>query len=585
MTTFDTDVVVIGAGPVGLTLANLIGVRGHRATVLEARHQLIDYPRGVGLDDESIRTLHTAGLWERIQPFTVPHHVVRLVNGSGQVLATNNPKTQEFGYPRKHGFVQPLVDKELASGLDRFPGTELRLSHKVVGLEDRGDHVEVTAEQIDTDGEVTGTVTVTARYAVGCEGGSSFTRKWMGVEFEGKSPSTRWVVVDVANDPIGTPSVYLGADPRRPYVSIGLPQGIRRWEFMLHDDEPTELCDDPAFMHSLLKRHVPDPSALKVINQRTFTHHGRVASDFRKGRVFVAGDAAHLMPVWLGQGWNSGIRDATNLAWKLSAVLAGDASDALLDTYTDERRKHASDMIDVNMAAGTVMKMGRFGGTVRDVAASVLNLVPKWKSYFTELRFKPMPRYAAGVVVDQATLTPGTARPGFRHGGRLAPFIDSPGELSPVGLQFIQPRVNTAGATNVLLDDVTGDWWTLATWGTDPTAYLTDADLALVRRHRIKLVSFMPETQRSWAEQQYAGSAAPVTVVGDSTGALKDWFDVRACGLVVLRPDHFVAAASLTRQASQALAALRDAASLSRQPAEESVNAPVEELATEGALS
>ncbi|MEV6703467.1 bifunctional 3-(3-hydroxy-phenyl)propionate/3-hydroxycinnamic acid hydroxylase [Streptomyces sp. NPDC051453] len=585
MTTFDTDVVVIGAGPVGLTLANLIGVRGHRATVLEARHQLIDYPRGVGLDDESIRTLHTAGLWERIQPFTVPHHVVRLVNGSGQVLATNNPKTQEFGYPRKHGFVQPLVDQELASGLDRFPGTELRFSHKVMGLEDRGDHVEVTAEQIDTDGEVTGTVTVTARYAVGCEGGSSFTRKWMGVEFEGKSPSTRWVVIDAANDPIGTPSVYLGADPRRPYVSIGLPQGIRRWEFMLHDDEPTELCDDPAFMHSLLKRHVPDPAALHVINQRTFTHHGRVASDFRKGRVFVAGDAAHLMPVWLGQGWNSGIRDATNLAWKLSAVLAGDASDALLDTYTEERRKHASDMIDVNMAAGTVMKMGRFGGTVRDVAASVLNLVPKWKSYFTELRFKPMPRYATGVVVDQATLTPGTARPGFKHGGRLAPFIDSPGELSPVGLQFIQPRVNTAGATNVLLDDVTGDWWTLATWGTDPTAYLTDADLALIRRHRIKLVSFMPETQRSWAEQQYAGSAAPVTVVGDSTGALKDWFDVRACGLVVLRPDHFVAAASLTRQASQALAALRDAASLSRQPAEESVNAPVEELATQGALS
>ncbi|MFD7409476.1 bifunctional 3-(3-hydroxy-phenyl)propionate/3-hydroxycinnamic acid hydroxylase [Streptomyces sp. NPDC059866] len=568
MTTFDTDVVVIGAGPVGLTLANLIGIRGHRATVLEARHELIDYPRGVGLDDESIRTLHTAGLWEQIQPFTVPHHVVRLVNGTGRVLATNNPKTQEFGYPRKHGFVQPLVDRELAAGLGRFPGTELRFGHKVVGLEDHGDRVTVTAEQLDADCEVAGTVTVTARYAVGCEGGSSFTRKWMGVEFEGKSPSTRWVVVDVENDPIGTPSVYLGADPRRPYVSIGLPQGIRRWEFMLHDDEPTELCDDPAFMHSLLKRHVPDPAALRVINQRTFTHHGRVAADFRKGRVFVAGDAAHLMPVWLGQGWNSGIRDATNLAWKLSAVLAGNASDALLDTYTEERRKHASDMIDVNMAAGTVMKMGRFGGTVRDVAASALNLVPKWKSYFTELRFKPMPRYAAGVVVDQATLTPGRARAGFKHSGRLAPFIDSAGELSPVGLQFIQPRVNTADATNVLLDDVTGDWWTLATWGTDPTAFLTDADLALVRRHRFKLVSFMPETQRVWAEKQYAGSAEPVTVVGDSTGALKDWFDVRACGLVVLRPDHFVAAASLTRQASQVLAALRTAASLTQEGAQ-----------------
>lgn len=566
MTTFDTDVVVIGAGPVGLTLANLLGVRGHRATVLEARDELIDYPRGVGLDDESIRTLHTAGLWERVRPFTVPHHVVRLVNGTGKVLATNNPRTQEFGHPRKHGFVQPLVDKELAAGLDRFPDTHLRFGHKVVGLEDHGDHVTVTAERRGAEGEPTDTVTVTARYAVGCEGGSSFTRKWMGVDFEGKSPSTRWVVVDVADDPIGTPSVYLGADPRRPYVSIGLPQGIRRWEFMLHDDEPTELCDDPAFMHTLLRRHVPDPAALKVINQRTFTHHGRVASDFRKGRVFVAGDAAHLMPVWLGQGWNSGIRDATNLAWKLSAVLAGDAADALLDTYTEERRKHASDMIDVNMAAGTVMKMGRLGGAVRDVAASALNLVPKWKSYFTELRFKPMPRYAAGVVVDQRTLTPGRADAGFKRGARLAPFIDSAGELSPVGLQFIQPRVTTADAADVLLDDVTGDWWTLATWGTNPTAFLTEADLALVRRHRIKLVSFMPEPQRIWAEREFARSPEPVTVVGDGTGALKDWFDIRACGLVVLRPDHFVAAACLTRQASRALAALRTAASLTTAP-------------------
>ncbi|NYV77027.1 bifunctional 3-(3-hydroxy-phenyl)propionate/3-hydroxycinnamic acid hydroxylase [Streptomyces sp. UH6] len=559
--TLDTDVVVIGAGPVGLTLANLIGVRGHRAVVLEARQELIDYPRGVGLDDEAIRTLSTAGLWERVQPFTVPHHVVRLVNGTGQVLATNDPTTEEFGHPRKHGFIQPLVDKELAAGLGRFAGHELRFGHRVTGLEDRGDHVAVTAERLDADGAVLETVTVTGRYAVGCEGGSSFTRKWMGVEFEGKSPSTRWVVVDVADDPVGTPSVYLGADPRRPYVSIGLPQGVRRWEFMLHDDEPTDLVDDRAFMDSLLRRHVPDPSALKIINQRTFTHHGRVAATFRKGRVFLAGDAAHLMPVWLGQGWNSGVRDATNLAWKLTAVLNGDAGDALLDTYTTERRKHAADMIDVNMTAGTVMKMRPLGGWLRDRTASALNLVPTWKSYFTELRFKPMPRYAAGVVVDQVTLTPGTARASFKD-GKLFPFVDSAGSASPVGLQFIQPRVTTNEARDVLLDEVTGDWWTLASWGGDPTAHLTAADLAFVRRHRIRLVSFVPETQREWAEKRFAGSPAPVTVVGDPSGALKNWFDVRACGTVVLRPDRFVAAACLTQQTSTALAALKRAGAL-----------------------
>lgn len=557
----DSDVVVIGAGPVGLTLANLLGVRGQRAIVLEARTELIDYPRGVGLDDEAIRTLRTTGLWERIEPYTVPHHVVRLVNGTGQVLATNDPQTQEFGFPRKHGFIQPLVDKELAVGLDRFPGTELRFGHRVVDLTDHGDHVTVTAEQVDAEGTVTGTVELTAAYVVGCEGGSSPTRKWMGVEFEGKSPSTRWVVIDVADDPIGVPNVYLGADPRRPYVSIGLPQGIRRWEFMLHDDEPSEKVDDPAFVHSLIQRFVPDPSTVQVINQRTFTHHGRVASSFRKGRVFLAGDAAHLMPVWLGQGWNSGMRDATNLAWKLTAVLRGEASDSLLDTYTTERYKHVADMIDVNMAAGTVMKMRPVGGKVRDVAASALNLVPKWKSYFTELRFKPMPRYAAGVVVDQVTLTPGKAEPGFKR-SRLAPFVDSAGEASPVGLQLIQPRVNTAEATDVLLDDVQGDWWALATWGTDPTRFLTADDLTTCRRLGIRLLSFVPETQRTWAERQFADSPAPVTVVGDTSGALKRWFDMRACGLVVLRPDRFVAAAALTQQASQVLAAVVKAGSL-----------------------
>jgi 3-(3-hydroxy-phenyl)propionate hydroxylase len=557
MTTLDTDVLIIGGGPVGLTLANLLGMRGTSAIVLEARAELIDYPRGVGLDDESIRSLDTAGLWEQIEPCTVPHHVVRFVNGKGQVLAENDPRSQEFGYVRKHGFIQPLVDKELAAGLDRFADTELRFGHEVIDLHEGTDHIRVTAET--RTGE---RVELTAAYVVGAEGGRSFTRSWLGekhgIEFEGKSPSTRWLVVDVEDDPIGTPSVYLGADPRRPYVSIGLPLGIRRWEFMLFDDEPTELVDTADFRRELLARHVPDPDALEIINQRVFTHHGRIATSFRKGRVMLAGDAAHLMPVWLGQGWNSGIRDATNLAWKLTAILRGQAGDELLDTYTDERHQHASDMIDVNMAAGAIMKCGPVKGWLRDRAASLLNLRPAMKAYFSELRFKPMPRYAAGVVVDQATLEPGRSDVSFK-GSRQAPFVDSAGEISPVGLQFIQPRVSTADATDVLLDQVTGDWWTVAAWGNDPARLLSEQDLATAERLGIKLVAFFPETQRPWAEKRFAGS--PTTIVGDTTGALKDWFDRRACGFVVLRPDRFVAAASLAQQASTAFNATLRAAS------------------------
>jgi 3-(3-hydroxy-phenyl)propionate hydroxylase len=560
----DTDVIIIGAGPVGLTLANLLGIRGQRAIVLEARSELIDYPRGVGLDDESARTLQTAQLWEEIKPHTVPHHVLRLVNGRGQLLATNDPHTQEFGFPRKHGFIQQLVDGELAAGLSRFANTELRFNHRAsLTPIDHGDHVEVSVDKLDADGNVSETISLTSKYLVACTGGrTDELRAWMGADFVGKSPSTRWLVIDVDNDPLGTPSVYVGADPRRPYVTIGLPHGIRRWEFMLFDDEPTEMVENDEFMHRLLERHVPDPSAIKIIGKRVFTHHGRIASKFRHGRVFLAGDAAHLMPVWLGQGWNSGIRDATNLAWKLSAVLRGDCEDALLDTYGAERHKHASDMIEVNMTVGSVIKLGRAGSIVRDVAAAALNLLPSTKAYFTELRFKPMPRFSAGVVVDQTTLTPGTAGESFRGRSRrngLAPFVDNPGGRSPVGLQFIQPRVNTATGTGVLLDEAIGDWWTIASFGNNPARMLSHDEIALAERQGFRLVSIMPETQREWAEKAFADT--PVTVVGDIDGKVKDWFDHRACGVVFLRPDRFVAAACLAQQTPEALKAVLTAAS------------------------
>ncbi|TQM69765.1 3-(3-hydroxy-phenyl)propionate hydroxylase [Actinomadura hallensis] len=544
----DTDVLVVGAGPVGLALANLLGVHGQRTMLAEARDELIDYPRGVGLDDESLRAIQTMGLVDEVTRHTVPHHVVRLVNGAGQVLVENDPRTDEFGWPRKHGFVQPMVDRELLAGLDRFPGVEVRFGHRLVGITDHGDHVEARLETAD------GPRTVRSRYLVGAEGGRSFTRQWMGVEFEGRSPSTRWLVIDVRNDPLGTPNVYLGADPRRPYVSIGLPHAIRRWEFMLFDDEPTELVEEPAFMHRMLADHVPDPAALDVIGKRVFTHHGRIASSFRKGRVLIAGDAAHLMPVWLGQGWNSGIRDAMNLAWKLAAVLTGLCGDALLDTYDTERRDHAKAMIDINMTAGAIMKCGPVTSKVRDIVARTLNVVPSVKSYFTELRFKPMPRYDRGVVVDQNELTPGRAALALVQRG--IPVVNAPRATSPVGVQFIQPRVNVAGASDVLLDEVLGNWWTIAAWGNNPARLLTAADLDHVRRHRMRLAAFVPEPQREWAEKEYADSPVPVTVVGDAHGRIKKWFDDQPVGVVFLRPDRFVAAACLAQRTSRTLSAV-----------------------------
>lgn len=542
----ETEVLIIGAGPVGLMLANLLGVYGRRAVVLEALDELIDYPRAVGLDDEAFRLIQTVGLAEQIEPLTGPAHIMRLVNARGEVILYNDPQVHDFGWPRKNGVNQPLVDRELAAGLDRFPVVELRFGHAVEEVEEDADGVTAIAEVRRPDGS-TEQRRFRARYLVGCEGGKSPTRKRMGVSFDGLSPSTRWLVVDIANDPLGTPNVWLGADPERAYVSIGLPQRIRRFEFRLRDDEPDDVATSPEWVEEILRDHVPDPSSLDVIRRRVYTHHGRVASTFRVRRQLLAGDAAHLMPVWLGQGWNSGVRDAMNLGWKLATVLAGDADDTLLDTYTEERLEHATRMVELSMTMGDIIKMTNpVAVAARDAAAKVVNLLPQFRDYFGEMRFRPQPRYARGVVVDQSTLEAGVSHRTLS--ARSIPFLQTRDKVSAVGVQFPQPRVTTRDGTDLRLDDVTGSWWTLLLWINDAHALLPERTLDQLRRLGARLVTVVPENQRPWAEA-HAGDG--VVVVGDHTGRLKEWFDTRPVGAVLLRPDRFVAGACLAQQVPQ----------------------------------
>ncbi|MGO4188647.1 bifunctional 3-(3-hydroxy-phenyl)propionate/3-hydroxycinnamic acid hydroxylase [Pseudarthrobacter sp. TAF60_1] len=551
----ETNVLVVGAGPVGLMLANLLGMYGQDVTLVEQLPELIDYPRGVGIDDESLRSVQTVGLTETVLPHTTAQHIMRLVNGRGKVIMTNEPRADEFGWPRKNGFVQPLVDRALFDGLDRFASVTAHFSHTVVDAMETADAVIASVEY--NNGGTTAVKRIKARYLVGCEGGKSPTRKRLGTTFDGQSPSTRWLVVDVENDPLGTPNVFLGADPKRPYVSIGLAHSIRRWEFMLFDHETDEQVTDKKFIYNLLKDHVPNPGDLEVIRERVFTHHGRIAGTFRKGRQLVAGDAAHLMPVWMGQGWNSGVRDATNLAWKLSTVLRGQAGEGLLDTYEDERRDHAKAMIDLSLTLGAIIKpTNPVVVGARDATAAVLNLFPQVKSYFSEMRFKPMPRYTKGVVVDPTSAAPGTAA--ARLTSKLIPVLTANNLNSAVGVQFIQPRVNTKGAQGIRLDDAIGKWWTVLAWGNNPKGMFSSVELATLEALGATFVAVVPESQRNWAEERYSHD---VIVVGDAEGRLKKWFDDRPTPVLFIRPDRFVAGACLAQDAPRTLSAILTAMS------------------------
>ena len=525
------DVLVVGAGPVGLTLANILGLQGVRTLVVEERSNLIDYPRGVGLDDESLRTFQSIGLVDRVLPHTVPNQILRFVDAKRRVLAEMAPPDARFGWPKRNGFVQPLVDAELLVGLNRFEHVEVWWDRPMTACEEAADDVTVT---LGGDGE---TSSVRARYVVGCDGGRSMTRRAMGVSFDGTTSSTRWLVVDIANDPLGHPNSEVGADPERPYASISIAHGIRRFEFMIHADESDEQAEDPAFLTQMLARMVPHPDRVDVIRRRVYTHHSRIAGAFRRGRLLLAGDAAHLMPVWQGQGYNSGIRDAANLGWKLAAVVRGRAGDGLLDSYDVERRKHARAMIDLSTMVGRVISpTNRRVASARDLLVRSASIVPSLKRYVLEMRFKPMPRYEQGAVVHSEPRNP----------------------ESPVGTLFIQPKVDTRTQQDVLLDDVLGPWFAVLCWNNNPRKILGDEAFASWKALGARFFALRPLTQLHWT----AHDDPDVVIVGDRVGGLKSWFDARRESVVFLRPDRCIAGTCIAQLAPDLSASLIDALTL-----------------------
>ena len=525
---YSADVVVIGAGPVGLAIANYLGQAGVQVLQIEKLDQLIDYPRAIGIDDESLRTVQAIGLVEQVLPHTTPWHAMRFLTPKGRCFADIQPMTDEFGWSRRNAFIQPQVDAVLFKGLARFANVRTLFSRDVVEFQQ--DEQGVSLRMNGPEGRQE---SVRARYLVACDGGNSLIRRTLEISFEGKTAPNQWIVIDIANDPLGTPNVYLCCDPVRPYVSAALPHGVRRFEFMVMPGETEEQLSQPQNLRKLLAKVLPDPDRVELIRKRVYTHNARLAGQFRVKRVLLAGDAAHIMPVWQGQGYNSGMRDASNLGWKLALVAKGLAGEALLDTYEQERRDHAKAMIDLSLLAGHVLAPPkRWQGTLRDGVSWALNYLPAVKRYFLEMRFKPMPQYAKGALVAEAN-----------------------SKASPVGRMFIQPKVVTEAGETRLLDDVIGSNFAFIAWGNDPLWGLSAEQVQAWRALGACFIQVLPEVQLK------AGREVPEGVirVGDCSGRLKEWFGRYPLSITVLRPDRFVGAVAIPQTLGQASDALLQA--------------------------
>ncbi|AWF34608.1 3-(3-hydroxy-phenyl)propionate/3-hydroxycinnamic acid hydroxylase [Klebsiella oxytoca] len=519
------QVAIAGAGPVGLTIANYLGQMGVSVVLIEKLESLIDYPRAIGIDDEALRAMQAVGLVDNVLPHTTPWHAMRFLTPKGRCFADIQPMTDEFGWSRRNAFIQPQVDAVLYDGLSRFPHVRCLFSREVEAFSQNSDGVTLNVKGSGGERE-----TVRADWLVACDGGASFIRRTLNIPFEGKTAPNQWIVIDIANDPLATPHVYLCCDPVRPYVSAALPHGVRRFEFMVMPGETEAQLSEPHKMRQLLSKVLPDPDNVELIRQRVYTHNARIAERFRVDRVLLAGDAAHIMPVWQGQGYNSGMRDAFNLAWKLALVVNGKAGEALLDSYQQERRDHAKAMIDLSVTAGNVLAPPkRWHGAVRDGISWLLNYLPPVKRYFLEMRFKPMPQYRDGALLAEGE-----------------------GKTSPVGKMFIQPKVTLETGQVTLLDEVIGARFAIIAWGCNPWWGLTDEQIARWRAVGVQFIQVVPEVQIHCDQDNVPG----VIRVGDTQNRLKNWFAQHDTAIAVVRPDRFVATVAIPQTLGKKLNAL-----------------------------
>lgn len=501
----DFDVVIVGMGPVGAVAANLAGMWGLKTLVVDKLHDIFEKPRAIGLDHEAIRVFGNIGIMDKIADAVMPYRTTEYQTTGSHVLKRIAPASSPYllGWAPNYVFDQPSVERALRENLSLLPNVNVELGTEVISVVQEGKHSAIRLK--------TGTGVervVMTRFVLACDGGTSPLRTALGLEMEDLVFDEPWMVVDVRVKPevierLPATNVQF-CEVQRPCTYIVGPGVHRRWEFMINSDESPDDIQQAESIRKLLSRWLA-PDEYELWRASTYRFHALVLKKWRQGALFFLGDAAHMTPPFMAQGMVQGIRDASNLIWKLALVKQGVATESLLDTYQEERIPHVRQTTLVAKELGMVI-------CERDPAKAAKR---------DEMMLAEMAK-STGPTIRQS-LIPGLTT------GLLAPI----GPDNVRGTIFPQPLVENSAGLVGLLDEFTGTQFRVVA--------ASDVDL-----------SSLEKEVSSWAD----GTASLITltkVIGDADGNLKstgdyrekqgvlrDWLAKQGCKIVVVRPDHYV---------------------------------------------
>jgi 3-(3-hydroxy-phenyl)propionate hydroxylase len=444
------EVAIVGAGPVGLMIANLLGLAGVQVVVLERNMGLLGLPRAIAYDAETLRLFTQIGMFDEIAPGLIQNPHVRHLNARNVTLmAADFPVRGQYGHSSLGTFYQPNFEKALFKGLSRFENVRTLFEHTVTGFEQDGTGVVV---QISTpDGERQ----LRANYVVACDGGASGIRELLGVQLVGSTYAEHWLVIDAIVKNHTVNQITFRCDPRRPQVELPAVGDRVRWEFMQLPGESEEILKSDDKIRSLVMQNTKYRS-FEIERKAVYTFHARVADRWRQGRVFLAGDAAHLMPPFAGQGMNGGMKDAVNLSWKLVSVLRGQAPDPILDTYEVERAPVVRKMVEVSRRLGSmIMPTSRIAAAVRDTIFACLNLSSRFRAFIGGGGVVPPPAIHRSALTDK-------------------------GQDALIGQMMPQPTVSSAQRSALLDEFLSCHQWMAVGIGVDPVSMLSKRDLAIL---------------------------------------------------------------------------------------------------------